>query len=106
MSSKELKRLNHYPELVTARYQLNTLPSSSSALLDALGKSRGCLKSGGIIDRDRVSKILLAELRAGKIGRLSFETPVMMEVEIAELIIIQAEKAAKKEAKKLKNKRT
>ena len=57
------------------------------------------------MDRDRVSKILLAELHVRAIGRLSFETPAMIEVEMAELIIIQVEKAAKKEARKSKNKR-
>jgi ribosome biogenesis GTPase A len=53
---------------------------------------------------DRVSKILLAELRAGMIGRMSYETPEMMEQELAELKIIRAEKAAKKEARKQKPK--
>jgi ribosome biogenesis GTPase A len=53
-----------------------------------------------------VSKILLAELRAGMIGRMSFETPAMMEEELVELAIIRAEKAAKKEAKKQKSKRS
>ena len=98
--------LVHYPDLIKERFNLIELPSSSSVLLDAIGKSRGCLRSGGKVDRDRVSKILLAELRSGMIGRLSFETPVMMEQELAELLIIQAEKAAKKEARKSKRKKS
>ena len=96
----------HYPDLLKTRFNLLELPTSSSALLDAIGKSRGCLRSGGHVDRDRVSKILLAELRSGMIGRLSFETPVMMEQELAELVIIQAEKLAKKEARKSKHKKS
>ncbi len=97
--------LTDYPEQVKERYQLEALPVSEQALLEAIGKSRGCLKSGGRVDVDRVSKILLAELRAGMIGRLTLETPAMMEEELIELAIIRAEKAAKKEAKKLKSKK-
>ncbi len=97
--------LTDYPEQVKERYQLEELPVSEQALLEAIGKSRGCLKSGGRVDVDRVSKILLAELRAGMIGRLTLETPAMMEEELIELAIIRAEKAAKKEAKKLKSKK-
>jgi ribosome biogenesis GTPase A len=38
------------------------------------------------------------------IGRMSFETPAMMEQELIELAVIRAEKAAKKEARKKKSK--
>jgi ribosome biogenesis GTPase A len=51
---------------------------------------------------DKVSKILLAELRAGTIGRISLETPAIMEQELVELAVIREEKAAKKKARKLK----
>jgi ribosome biogenesis GTPase A len=96
--------LQHYPFFVKSRFQLEQLPESEEALLIAIGKSRGCLRSGNLIDMDRVSKILLAELRAGMIGRMSFETPAMMEQELIELAVIRAEKAAKKEARKKKSK--
>ncbi|MDP1773110.1 MAG: ribosome biogenesis GTPase YlqF [Methylobacter sp.] len=94
--------LQHYPELVLARYQLEQLPKSEMELMEIIGKKRGCLRSGGRIEMDKVSKILLAELRAGTIGRISLETPAMMEIELAELVIIRAEKEAKKLARKNK----
>ncbi len=94
--------LQHYPKLVLARYQLEQLPKSEVELMEIIGKKRGCLRSGGRIEIDKVSKILLAELRAGTIGRISLETPDMMEVELAELVIIRAEKEAKKKARKEK----
>ena len=90
------------PEQVKERFQLEELPMSEHAFLESIGKSRGCLRAGGHIDADRVSKILLAELRAGMIGRLTLETPAMMEEELVELTLIRAEKAAKKEARKQK----
>jgi ribosome biogenesis GTPase A len=94
--------LQHYPELVLARYQLEQLPKSEVELMEIIGKKRGCLRSGGRIEIDKASKILLAELRAGTIGRISLETPDIMEIELAELVIIRAEKEAKKKARKQK----
>ncbi len=94
--------LQHYPGLLKARFQLEQLPESEQQLMEAIGKKRGCLRSGGHIEMDKVSKILLSELRAGTIGRISLEIPDMMEKELAELVIIRAEKEAKKKARKQK----
>jgi len=98
--------LHHYPDYLKARFQLEPLPQSEQELMDAIGKNRGCLRSGGRVDMDKVSKILLAELRAGMIGRISLETPAMMEQELVELAVIREEKAAKKKARKQKWKRS
>ncbi|MFU8788580.1 MAG: ribosome biogenesis GTPase YlqF [Methylobacter sp.] len=94
--------LRYYPDLLLARFQLDLIPASEQELMDIIGRKRGCLRSGGRIEMDKVSKILLAELRAGTIGRISLETPDMMEQELAELVIIRAEKEAKKKARKEK----
>ena len=94
--------LHHYPDYLKTRFQLEQLPETEQQLMDAIGKNRGCLKAGGRIDMDKVSKILLAELRSGMIGRISLETPAMMEQELIELAIIREEKEAKKKARKQK----
>ncbi len=94
--------LQHYPDLLQARFQLEPLPQSEQELMAAIGKKRGCLRSGGHIEMDKVAKILLSELRAGTIGRISLETPAMMEKELAELVIIREQKEAKKKARKTK----
>ena len=94
--------LHHYPDYLKTRFQLEQLPETEQELMDAIGKNRGCLRSGGRVDMDKVSKILLAELRAGMIGRISLETPAMMERELVELAVIREEKAAKKKARKQK----
>lgn len=44
-------------------------------VLEAIGQKRGCLIRGGQIDFDKVCEILLYELRAGLLGRITFETP-------------------------------
>ena len=94
--------LNHYPDCLKNRFQLEPLPKTEHELLEAIGKSRGCLRSGGRVEMDKVSKILLAEFRAGIIGRISLETPAMMEQELVELAVIREEKEAKKKARKQK----
>ena len=98
--------LKHYPELLQTRFQLEQRPEGEQQLMDAIGKKRGCLRSGGRIEMDKVAKILLTELRSGAIGRISLETPEMMEIELAELVIIRAEKEAKKLARKNKWKKS
>ncbi len=92
--------LQHYPELVKARFQLETLPEKEEELVKIIGTQRGCLRSGGHVEMDKAAKILLAEYRAGTIGRITLETPAMMEQELVELELIRAEKAAKKVARK------
>jgi ribosome biogenesis GTPase A len=94
--------LHHYPDYLKTRFQLEQLPETEQQLMDAIGKNRGCLRSGGRVDMDKVSKILLAEFRAGIIGRISLETPAMMEQELVELAVIREEKAAKKKTRKQK----
>ncbi len=67
--------LARYPALVVARFKLGAPPSSAEALLDEIGRRRGGLRAGGVIDRHKASEILIHELRAGTLGRVSLETP-------------------------------
>ena len=97
--------LQHYPELLRERYQLDTLPATELEFLELIGKKRGCLRSGGIVDLVKISKILLTELRDGKLGRVTMEMPAMMEKELAETAVIIAKKEAKKAARKSRKKK-
>jgi len=49
--------------------------SRAVALLEAVGRKRGALRAGGRVDLERAADLFVRELRAGKLGRLSFETP-------------------------------
>jgi ribosome biogenesis GTPase A len=98
--------LRHYPKLLQVRFQLEQLPESEQQLMEAIGRKRGCLRSGGRIEMDKVSKILLTEFRAGTIGRISLETPAMMEQELVELVITRELREAKKKARKEKWKKS
>ncbi len=98
--------LNAYPELIKHRFELDTLPKNESELMEIIGRKRGCLQRGAVVDLDKTSKILLLEFRSGILGKMSLETPPMMEVELAELEIIRANKAEKKSARKKKFKKS
>ena len=96
--------LQTYPELMKARFQLETLPATEKEFLEVVGKKRGCLQAGGVVNMDKISKIFLSELRSGTIGRISLETPEMAEVEMAELLITRKQKLEEKETKKKQRK--
>lgn len=98
--------LQAYPELMKTRFQLETLPATEKEFLEIVGKKRGCLQTGGVVNMDKISKIFLSELRAGTIGRISLETPAMAEQEMAELEVIRQQKLAEKEAKKSERKKS
>ncbi|WAR45802.1 ribosome biogenesis GTPase YlqF [Methylomonas rapida] len=92
--------LKTYPSLLQARYRLETLPETAMDALQNIGRHRGCLKAGGLVDVDKAAKLFLTELRAGTLGQISLETPEMITAEMVELEAIRAEKAAKNAARK------
>ncbi len=70
----------HYREEFCARYKLeNTEGLPGFELVEALGRKRGFVISGGEIDFLRASNILLDEFRSAKIGRISLERPGDLE---------------------------
>jgi ribosome biogenesis GTPase A len=71
--------LRRYPGLVQGRYGLAELPASPHELLVAVGRRLGCLATGGEVDLNRAAEAFLRELRAGKIGRISLEEPLLPE---------------------------
>jgi len=50
-------------------------PSPEIVTLYKIGKVKGCLKTGGEVDRDRAANLLLEHFRNGRLGRFSLERP-------------------------------
>lgn len=67
--------MHRYPELLKSRYKIVELPDSPYDAIEAIGRCLGCLASGGVVDLHRAAEAFIRELRAGKIGRISFEEP-------------------------------
>ena len=77
----------HYPEALKTAYKLSSVPEREEEegeegdvawgyrLLQAAGRKRGFLISGGEIDTERMAKILLDEFRGSKLGRFTLELP-------------------------------
>ncbi len=76
-------RLAKYsPELFFTRYKLTTDAVeglSDFELLEAVGRKRGFLVSGGEVNTERTALTVLDEFRAAKIGRISLEVPAFAE---------------------------
>ncbi|UXZ53129.1 ribosome biogenesis GTPase YlqF [Halomonas sp. 7T] len=98
VASAELAK--RYPQELTARYKLKALPSyeapaatnvdadgpekpdflaiagfDGQAILKEIAGKRGGLRPGGAVDLHRGAEVLLHELRDGKLGRITLETP-------------------------------
>ena len=98
--------LSAYPEQLMQRYNIQQQPGNELDLMETIGRRRGCLQSGGRVDLNKASKILLTELRAGKLGRISLENPAMIERELIALKEQKALKAGQKNSRKKKKKYT
>ena len=94
--------LQHYPQALIERYEFDALPATDIEFLELLGAQRGCLRAGGHVDLEKVSAIFVNEFRAGKLGRITLETPEMVAAE--EIIVAkkQREKAERDELRKRK----
>lgn len=64
-----------YPELVVARYKLAAVPLTPQALLEEVGRRRGALRKGGVIDLHKAAELLVMEFRSGALGRITLELP-------------------------------
>ena len=69
-----------YPEAVASRYKIEAAPDAQGyALLEAVGRKRGFLISGGEVDTERAARMVLEEYRSGKLGRFTLDLPPQEE---------------------------
>jgi ribosome biogenesis GTPase A len=64
-----------YPQLIVARYKLPDCPPTAEAILTEIGRRRGGLRPGGIVDLHKASEVFIHEVRAGNLGRFTLEAP-------------------------------
>lgn len=63
-----------YPEVLSGRYGVAPAASAEERL-EAIGRARGAVMSGGRVNLQKAAELLLTEFRAGKLGRITLETP-------------------------------
>lgn len=76
--------LARYPQLLAARYRIDPSRFDAPALLEEVGRRRGCLQKGGGLDLEKAAQILLLDYRSGTLGQISLETPVTREAMLAD----------------------
>jgi len=64
-----------YPEVLEERYGVERDLYDMWDIFTAIGKRRGALESGGNVNFDKVADLLLRDLRTGKLGRITMESP-------------------------------
>lgn len=66
----------NYPQALKERYRLELKGGESGfELLEAVGRKRGMVISGGEINCERAAITVLDEFRSGKLGRITLEMP-------------------------------
>jgi ribosome biogenesis GTPase A len=63
----------HYPDLLEARFNIDRHMDDMWEIFVAIGKQRGALESGGKVSFDKVSDIVLRDLRTGRLGNITLE---------------------------------
>lgn len=67
---------DHYPERLTEKYGLTEIgesPDEIIAVFDHVGKLRNVLVTGGEIDYDKVSELIVQDIRNEQLGKLTFD---------------------------------
>ena len=72
----------YYPELIKKYYNIEKLIGDEFEILESMGAKRGCFRTGGRVDIERISKMLLTDFRTMKLGHITLETPVMIRDEL------------------------
>lgn len=75
-----------YPERLQERFKFKgDMPEDGIELLEAVGRKRGCLVKGGVVDLEKAQNIVLTEFRSGKLGLVTLdEVPQSASTEAAD----------------------
>ena len=66
----------YYPQTLLDRYKVEAEAGTPGwQLVELAGRKRGYLVSGGEVNTERMSKVLLDEFRGGKLGKFTLEMP-------------------------------
>lgn len=63
----------YYKELLISRYGIDKIDEDIEKTLILIGKKRGCLVSGGIVDYDKVYMVVLNDIKNGIIKGITFD---------------------------------
>jgi ribosome biogenesis GTPase A len=91
----------HYAALVEARFGIGPIAGlSDDEVLDAIGRQRGALLGKGRVNLQKAAEIVMHEFRSGSLGRITLETPQEFAQWLADGQRLDAQRQAKKEARR------
>ena len=91
----------HYPALLEARFKLGSVAAmKDEQVLEAVGRQRGALLGRGKINTQKAAEIVITEFRAATLGRITLETPQEFVQWLAAGQDLDAQRLAKKQARK------
>lgn len=64
----------HYPEYLNDRYKVKAEMDDMLEIFNVIGRHRGALESGGNINLDKVSELVIRDLRSGRLGKITLES--------------------------------
>ena len=89
----------NYPEALSARYKIQEVTGrSDEEMLDAIGRQRGAIQSGGRVNTTKAADIVIHDFRSAALGRVTLETPAEFAAWLAAGEQADAERAVRKEA--------
>ena len=62
-----------YPQLLIDRYGIDSYKSDVLDYIDIIAKKRGALIKGGEVDYDKTYKLIIKDLKDGKLGNITFD---------------------------------
>ena len=69
-----LKKLYElYPDRLVDRYGIEKLDEDFIEVYESIGRRRGALSKGGIVDYEKVSNIIVKDLKSGYFGKITFD---------------------------------
>jgi ribosome biogenesis GTPase A len=64
----------NYPGFIKARYEVDE-NREILEIMDEIGRVRGCLKKGSMIDYEKLAGVIADDFRSGRLGRITLERP-------------------------------
>ena len=64
----------NYSQSLAERFKLTLpLPQSGGELLETIGRKRGCIRKGGVVDLEKAQRLVLSEFRSGRLGKVTLD---------------------------------
>jgi ribosome biogenesis GTPase A len=90
----------NYPQALLERYKLDLQGMNDERALNAIGRHRGAVQSGGRINTTKAANIVIQDFRANALGLVTLETPDEFAQWLKEGKQADAERASRKKARK------